>query len=187
MTYFNDKEKVSQYIEMAQGFDGKELIDILKKHLKEGSTVLELGMGPGKDLDILKEYYKAYGSDNSQAFLDVYKENHEDSQVLLLDAVTIDTEMKFDCIYTNKVLIHLTKQELEKSIARQHKVLNDKGLLFHSFWRGNKEEMYDGLRFVYYEKDQLINAFKDLFKIIDIDYYTEEEEDDSIYILLERE
>ncbi len=58
MTYFNDKEKVSQYIEMAQGFDGKELIGILKKHLKEGSTVLELGMGPGKDLDILKSTIK---------------------------------------------------------------------------------------------------------------------------------
>ena len=162
MTYFNDKEKVMQYIQMAEGIDGK-------------------------DLDILKKHYKAYGSDNSKAFLDVYKENNEDSQVLLLDAVTIDTDKKFDCIYTNKVLQHLTKQELNESILRQHDVLNNKGLLFHTFWRGDSEEMYDGLRFVYYEKDELMNAFKGSFKIVDINYYTEEDDNDSIYIILQKE
>ncbi len=98
MTYFNDKEKVKEYIKMCEGTDGKELIYILKKYLKESSTVLELGMGPGKDLDLLKDYYDVTGSDNSQIFLDMYKENNKDIKLLFLDAVTINTEKQFDYI-----------------------------------------------------------------------------------------
>lgn len=186
MTYFNDKQKVQEYIKMCEGTDGKELVNILKRHLKEGSTVLELGMGPGKDLDLLKNYYNVTGSDNSQVFLDVYKEEHKDIELLFLDAVTINTEKQFDCIYSNKVLQHLTKKELNQSVAKQKEVLRDEGILFHTFWRGDSEETYDGLRFVYYEKDELINIFQNSFKIIDMNYYSEEEDNDSIYIILQK-
>lgn len=89
------------------------------------------------DFNLLKGHYNAFGSDNSQAFLEVYKENNE-------------------------------------------------GLLFHTFWRGDLEEIYDGLRFVYYEKDELINIFKESFKIVSINYYSEEEDSDSIYIILRK-
>lgn len=184
MTYFNDKLKVLEYIKMCQGIDGKELIDVLRIHLKEESTVLELGMGPGNDLNLLKKYYIVTGSDNSQVFLDMYKENNEDIELLFLDAITINTEKKFDCIYSNKVLQHLTKKELYQSIERQKEVLRDEGLLFHTFWRGNSEEIYDGLRFVYYEKEELIKIFQSFFRVIDINYYSEQEDKDSIYIIL---
>lgn len=186
MTYFNDKLKVMEYIKMCQGIDGKKLIDILKIHLKEESTVLELGMGPGNDLNLLIKYYRATGSDNSQVFLDVYKENNKDIDLLFLDAITINTEKQFDCIYSNKVLQHLTKKELYQSIVRQKEVLKDEGLLFHTFWRGNSEEIYGGLRFVYYEKEELIKIFQSLFRVIDINYYSEQEDKDSIYIILQK-
>ena len=42
---------------MAEGYDGSELIDELRNYLKDEASVLELGMGPGKDLDILNKYY----------------------------------------------------------------------------------------------------------------------------------
>lgn len=45
---------------MAEGYDGEELIKILKEYLPEKSTLLELGMGPGKDLDILKKNVYGY-------------------------------------------------------------------------------------------------------------------------------
>lgn len=186
MTYFNDKEKVKEYIEMCKGTGAKELVNILKRHLQEGSTVLELGMGPGNDLNLLKKHYNIIGSDNSQAFLDAYKENNRDTKLLLLDAVEVNTDKKFDCIYSNKVLIHLTKEEIKQSIVRQKEVLNDEGLLLHTFWRGDSEEIYEGLRFVYYEKDELINIFQSYFKIIEINYYSEEEDEDSIYIVLQK-
>ena len=114
MGFFDTEKGVEKYITMAEGYDGVELIKILQKYLSKDSTVLELGMGPGKDLDILKESYTVTGSDNSQIFLDKYKENHQDADVLLLDAVNIPTNRKFDCIYSNKVLHHLSKEDLVK-------------------------------------------------------------------------
>ncbi len=53
MSYFHEEKNVAEYIQLADGFDGKELIEILKGYLSLGSSVLELGMGPGKDLDML--------------------------------------------------------------------------------------------------------------------------------------
>jgi len=77
---------------MAEGYDGVELIRILQKYLPANSTVLELGMGPGKDMDILKKLYIVTGSVNSQIFLDKYKKNNPDADLLLLDA-TINKQL----------------------------------------------------------------------------------------------
>ena len=73
MGFFDTEKGVEQYIKMAEGYDGAELIKILQKYLPENSNILELGMGPGKDTDILKKSYEVTGSDNSQIFLDKYK------------------------------------------------------------------------------------------------------------------
>ena len=68
MGFYDEERNVETYVEMAEGFDGRELVDVLKKHLAPGSTVLELGMGPGKDLALLAEAFGATGSDRSQVF-----------------------------------------------------------------------------------------------------------------------
>ena len=65
MSFFHEEKNVKEYISMCEGYDGEELINILRNNLAEGSTILELGMGPGKDLDILQKYYKMTGSDYS--------------------------------------------------------------------------------------------------------------------------
>ena len=69
MRYFDSEENVDAYIAMAEGYDGAELIALLRRYLPEGSSVLELGMGPGKDLDLLRPSYRVTGSDTSRAFL----------------------------------------------------------------------------------------------------------------------
>ena len=94
MGFFDTEKGIEQYIKMAECYDGAELIKILQKYLPENSTVLELGMGPGKDLDILKKLYTVTGSDNSQIFLDKYERSHPDADLLLLDAVTMNTNRK---------------------------------------------------------------------------------------------
>jgi cyclopropane fatty-acyl-phospholipid synthase-like methyltransferase len=184
MGFFDTAKGVEQYIKMAEGYDGAELIKILEKYLPENSTVLELGIGPGKDLDILKKSYAVTGSDNSQIFLDKYNEKHQDTDLLLLDAVTIQTDRKFDCIYSNKVLHHLTKDNLKKSFQKQKEILNPKGIAFHSFWKGSKTENMKGLLFTYYQMDNLKNVVKYYFDILAMETYTEIKKDDSIYVVL---
>lgn len=189
MAYFDDKKNALDYIKMVdniEGYDPNILIDIFKKYVKKDSKVLELGMGPGKDLDILKQTFEMTGSDFSKSFLDIYLENNNKANLLQLDAVTINTTQKFDAIYSNKVLIHLTKEELHKSLLRQLKVLNKNGIAFHSFWKGDKEEEMHGLRFVYYSGENLIKLVPQNFEILESGSYKDMEKDDSIYLALKR-
>jgi cyclopropane fatty-acyl-phospholipid synthase-like methyltransferase len=186
MSYFDEKKNVEGYIQLAQGYDGRDLIEMLKKFLPEGSTVLELGMGPGVDLDLLQKSYQATGSDRSQVFLDLYQEKHPATELLLLDAVTIETERTYDALYSNKVLIHLSLEEMEQSFARQAAILNPGGLALHSFWAGDHEETHQGLRFLYLQEEQLQKLVAPYFNVEKIGRYTELEDDDSIVIVLRK-
>jgi SAM-dependent methyltransferase len=183
MGFFDDEKNVQSYIDMTDGYDGRELIETLKKHVPQGSAVLELGMGPGKDLDILNEYYLSTGSDNSDMFLKRYRATHKDADLLLLDAASLETDRSFDCIYSNKVLMHLTTDQMKRSLMRQCHILNHGGILFHSFWEGDHLEEMNGLLFVYYSKEKLAAMFNEIYDVLEIEYYTEMEKDDSIYIV----
>lgn len=184
--YFDNEKNVKDYIKMVEGYDGRDLIKVLKTYLPKGSSLLELGMGPGKDLDLLRKYYRVTGSDNSQVFLDIYKQRRRNAELLLLDAVEVNTKRKFDCIYSNKVLHHLTKAELKKSFANQEKNLKRKGLLFHSFWYGNKVEIYKGIRFTYYTEAELVKMFSNDYELLEFKRYKEMKEDDSMYVVLRK-
>jgi len=59
--FYDTVKGVNQYIQMAKGYDGFKLIEILRKYLPEQSTVLEIGMGPGVDLDLLQKHYIVTG------------------------------------------------------------------------------------------------------------------------------
>ena len=184
MGYYDTKKGIQEYAKRSEKWGGQKLIKILKKYLPKNSTLLELGMGLGRDFDILKKTYTLTGSDASKAFLDRYKKNNKKADLLKLDAVTILTGKKFDGIYTNKVLQHLTKWDLKKSIKRQKEILNPNGIAFHSFWKGNKIEYKRGLRFVYYEIEYLKKIIGIHFDIIEIKTFTEMEINDSIYMIL---
>jgi SAM-dependent methyltransferase len=191
MGYYHTQKSVDEYIDMAEGHDGRELIEVLKKHLPPDATVLELGMGPGKDLGLLGECFQATGSDISPVFLERYRAAHRDADLLLLDAATLDTKRRFDAMYSNKVLMHLTREELRASLRRQAEVLNEGGLLLHSFWYGDQEEDYDGLLFVYYTEASFAALIgRDdpgpAFEIVEAERYAEMDEGDSIYFVLRR-
>ena len=187
MKYYEQEKNVEVYIEMAKGYDGRELITELKKYLPRNSSVLEIGMGPGTDLLILEKYYKdqghVTGSDYSKIFIDRYRKQHPDSHLIVLNAITLKTDQKFQGLYSNKVLIHLTREELKQSIKRQADILEPEGIICHSFWRGAKEENYDGLLFIYYTENQIQKLFEDSFDIIKIEKYQEMEPDDSLFII----
>jgi cyclopropane fatty-acyl-phospholipid synthase-like methyltransferase len=186
MGYFDTEEGVNEYIEIAEGYDGRELVEALGEYLPEGATVLELGMGPGKDLDLLAANYTVTGSDSSRIFVERYGQAHPYADLIVLDAATMATERRFDGIYSNKVLHHLTREELKESFARQALVVKDGGVLLHSFWLGDKEEVMQGLRLVYWTESALEKALGDAYDILETARYTEMEDDDSFYVILKR-
>ncbi len=181
--YYSNKDDVEKYIEMAKGYDGKDLINILVKYLNKGSSVLELGTGPGVDLKILAQYFDVTGSDYSKPFLENLAKIEPKAKILQLDAKTIDTKDRFDCIYSNKVLHHLSTDDLKQSLIRQTCVLNKEGIVAHSFWKGEGEQYYGNTRFVYYNKEDLERIFSPYYNILYMEYSKDIEGDDSIFVI----
>ena len=97
------------------------------------------------------------------------------------------TDRRFDGIYSNKVLQHLTREELEVSLHRQAQVLNSTGVLLHSLWYGDKgEEHHSGLLSVYYTEDSLAEVVGSEYDLVRTERYTEMDENDSIYFVLRK-
>lgn len=181
--YYHTKESVDQYIAAAEGFNGSELINELRKHLPVGMSVLEIGSGPGADFEILMADYPVVGSDFSNEFISRLNTRFPAQQFLNLDATTLKTDVKFDAIYSNKVLQHLSDEQLEKSIIAQIGRLNSKGIVCHSFWKGEGSEHFQGSLVNYQTKDSLLSFFNERFTILHLEEYREFEENDSILLI----
>jgi len=183
MDFYNDPVKVNEYEKICEEYDGSELYKKLNKHLAGNATLLELGSGPGNDIIYLKNKYSVTGSDLSDEFLNRLKKRFADVPFVKLDAVSILTDKIFDCVFSNKVLHHLTLNELEKSLCRQQEIIGSNGLFAHTFWLGDKEFEMHGMLFVFHDREHLVNLVSKYFTIIELYDYKEFEEGDSIFIL----
>ena len=181
--FYHTKESVEEYIKIADGYDGRELIEKLQKYLPQNSNILELGSGPGTDLQILKEIYQITGSDYSAIFVDLLKDKFPSTTINHLNAVTIKTDKIFDGIFSNKVLQHLTDDELSKSILSQKKVLNDNGIICHSFWEGSICEEIHGSLQNYHTLIEIEKFFSSHFEILLLELYKEMSKNDSILLI----
>lgn len=183
MKYYADKDTVKEYIKMAEGHSGLALINRLREYLPLKADVIEIGSGPGTDWRILNKKYDVVGSDNSQEFLNHLRNVNPKGTFLKLNAITISTDYRFDAIYSNKVLHHLTTDELIVSAMRQAEILNEDGVICHSFWLGEGDEYFKEMYVNYHSEQELRNLFGESFKILDIHKYAEFEENDSILLI----
>lgn len=181
--YYKTKESVEEYIKLTKDVHGEELIEKLSHFLPSNSLLLEIGSGPGTDFQILKKEYRVVGSDYSTEFLNRLIRNNAKDEFLNLDAITLRTQRKFDGIFSNKVLQHLTDEELRRSILRQVDLLNDSGVICHSFWKGKGEELFKGLLVNYQTDESLRDLFGRNFEILLLEEYTEFEDGDSLILI----
>ena len=187
MEFYNDPVKVNEYEAMCEKYDGSDLYRILDKYLTKNSTLLELGSGPGNDINYLKNRYTVSGSDLSDEFIIRCKKKYPNVPFLKLDAVSVKTDKLFDCVYSNKVLHHLPFKELQKSFKRQQEVIVKNGLFAHTFWLGDKEFIMEGMLFIFHNRENLIKLVSECFTIIELYDYKEFEEGDSIFIIARNE
>ncbi|MFY0642845.1 MAG: class I SAM-dependent methyltransferase [Bacteroidia bacterium] len=181
--YYKTKETVDEYIKLSKGIDSLKLIEKLKQFLPDKSKLLEIGSGPGSDWRILSQNFITTGSDYSNEFIKRLNIKFPDGQFLMMDAVTLESEESFDGIYSNKVLHHLNNDELLKSIERQCDILDSKGIICHSFWKGEGSEFFKGLYVKYHSKSSLTDYFGVNFDILLLEEYQEFEPNDSLVLI----
>lgn len=181
--YYKTKDSVLEYIKLAKDVNGILLINTFASFIPKNSKVLEIGSGPGTDWKILSENFQVTGSDNSQVFLDHLTKSNPTGKFIQLDAKVLDTNEMFDGIYSNKVLHHLTDQELIDSISNSTKILNKNSIICHSFWKGQGSEIFKGLFVNYHSKKDIERYFAKKFDILVLEEYKEFEDNDSLVLL----
>lgn len=184
--YYKNKKTVAEYIALSKGIDGGELIKRFEEFLPKNSIVLEVGSGPGSDWKILNKNYNITGSDYSEDFLSYLTSHNPNGEFIKLDAITLHTKKTFDGIYSNKVLQHLTKEELIESITNSCKILNPKGVICYSFWKGAGTEIFKGLYVNYHTNSSLKKLFSHQFEILVLEDYAEFEKSDSLLLIAKR-
>ncbi len=185
MGFYDLPENVDDYINMCSEYDGSPIYVELQKYVGEGKRVLELGSGPGLDMQFLKQHYAVTGSDLSREFIIRLQRKYPDIPFLRINAIDMDVKDRYDCIYSNKVLHHLSKEELVRSLLNQGKILNPGGIMAHTFWIGSGSEEMEGLLFTYYGKDEIVEIISKYFNILSVNSYREFEDSDSILIIAE--
>ena len=175
-----------EYRNTSTGNNSTFIINKLKEYLPLESSLLLIGVGSGKDFSLLSKHYNVTGSDFSKLLLTVYQNSNPSADLITLDPVELDTNRKFDSVFSNKVLHQMTESDLVASLQNQVKLLNSGGMAIHSFWSGHKEEDHHGLKWVYYSEESLSRRIPDEFEIIEIKTYKDRIDHDSIYLLLKK-
>ena len=93
---------------------------------------------------------------------------------------------RFDAIYSNKVLQHLTRDQMRESLRRQLEVLRPGGVALHALWRGDEDEEHSGLLFTKYTEDSLSEVIPAGFEVVDVAVFKEMATDDSLRVHLRR-
>lgn len=187
MSFYYEKENAEAYAAMCEGYDASAQLKLLYQYLPEGSAVLELGSGPGNDFELLREKYDVTGSDYSPAFIEMLQMRFPENEIVQLDAITIETDRAFDAVYSNKVLHHLSNEDLKASFARQAEILSPKGFVFHLVWKtleAPKEDM--GVEFHMRNIEQIKEAMGDVFEIVEVEEFCEFDDGDSLAILAQK-
>ena len=81
------------------------------------------------------------------------------------------------------MLHHLTNEELRESIKRQDALLDSGGIICHSFWKGQGDEIFKGLFVNYHTPEEIKAFFEENFEILSISDYAEFEKGDSILLI----
>lgn len=176
----------NEYVNTSTGQDGTKLVKILKNFLSENSSVLLLGIGSGRDIGLLSENYKVTGSDFSKLLINVYQTSNPNADLINLDLVELNTDRKFDAIFSNKVLHQMDEKDLKQSLQNQKKLLNDGGIVIHSFWTGIKTEDHHGLQWTYYTEESLAEQIPKEFEIVELKTFKEKIDHDSLYMILKK-
>jgi 2-polyprenyl-3-methyl-5-hydroxy-6-metoxy-1,4-benzoquinol methylase len=185
MSIYSTTEGVESYIEMAEGFNGAEFIPILKNYLLANSTILELGIGAGKDQQLLKDAgFISTASDSSEQFIERYNRKNSDKKAIFVDAIKMDIDEKFDAVYSNKVLQHLNDEELRESFINQAKHLKSGGILFLSLWYGTDSGNMGGVFYQSHTEKSLSKLIPDSLEVVEFTRFTEMDKDDSFWAVL---
>lgn len=163
--YYN--ENAALYFETTVDADLSDEIDEFSKHLEEGSSVLDLGCGSGRDaLTFYERGFHTTALDGSEEMCKL-AEIYTDLEVLCMKFEDLDFINVFDGVWACASLIHVPKKEIGNVLQKVTDALKQNGILFMSFRHGNFEGYENRRYFSDYNKEELVSL---IGKITGLEY-----------------
>ena len=136
-----------------RGHDVSQNIAALLRHIasKPPHTILDLGCGPGRDLQVFAALgHTAIGLEGSARFAAMARA-HSGCVVWQQDFLKLALPPQhFDGVYANAALFHVPGQELPRVLRELHATLKPGGVLFSSNPRGHNDAGWNGGRYGVY-------------------------------------
>ncbi len=118
-----------------------DIYQLIQKHFIAGGTTIDVGCGNGRDTHWLQQNgFPASGYDASEALLEIARKNFAGISFhkSLLPALT-EIQTTFANVYCETVIMHLTNDEIVKSVERLKTLVRPDGILYLS-WRVTEGE-----------------------------------------------
>ena len=96
----------------------------------EFESIIDIGCGPGNSTQILANRWgeaQITGLDRSPAMIKKAKEDYPDKKWIISDALTYETENKFDLVFSNAVIQWIPNHK--KLLEKFYDMLTDKGVM----------------------------------------------------------
>lgn len=158
MSYYRKHAK--EFIEETFNCDMSEQYRFFEKHLEGRGTILDVGIGSGRDsLYFKSKGYEVYSIDPEDVFIKHAKELGLEN-IYKLKAEEIDFVDKFDGIWACASLLHVPSKDLAGVLRKCFFALKNGGVMYVSFKYGDFEGERNGRYYV----DVNENSFKRYLK-----------------------
>ena len=152
------EENAQKYIEKTFYLDSFNILSKFTEFLRQGSKILDLGCGSGRDiLWLTKKGYIAEGVEKSRK-LCKFAEEKTGCRIYNADFLSFDFRPdSYDAIISIGGFVHLSQQELNEIISKSIISLRNGGIYFISLKKG--EEFYtgdDGRVFYLWQKEKIL-------------------------------
>lgn len=160
--------------------ESKDVIDALNyfsEKLEEGSFILDIGSGGGRDAKFLSDKnFKVTGIDNSTEMLRSAESNAPKATFMEMDFEDLKfPDNSFDGIWANASLHHVPKINLPATLEKIYQILKNDGLFFIKIKQGESDGIRENEKFgekiqrwfSYYKKDEVADILEKIgFQII---------------------
>jgi SAM-dependent methyltransferase len=161
------------YWEGTRDHDVSQNIQALLSRLPAGPLrILDLGCGPGRDLDTFRALgHEAVGLDGAARFVAMAR-RRTGCEVLHQDFLALDLPLaSFHGVFANASLFHLPAQELPRVLGDLHATLRPDGVLFSSNPHGRNEEGWNRGRYGVYLDEMAWAALATAAGFVEIERY----------------
>lgn len=137
-------------------------------YLPEQATILDVGCGIGRDSKFfINQGHKVIACDASDEMVRLASKELG-QEVLKLYFHELNFIEKFDGIWANASLLHISYEELPDIIYKLHQALKPSGIFYASFKYGNSSRKVEERMFFDMNEDTIEPYIKGLFEPIDI-------------------